>query len=116
MINDACLETLNWLGKENIHRASRTRRIIVVDELLFLLLWSSGCIGLKIGLSLSGTISLLFFRFVIAVLFVGAHFSSRSEWHWPDRRSLLIGFLGIFFRLLLFLRRLNLASARGQRS
>ena len=60
MINDACLETLNWRGKENMHMVSRTKRIIVVDELLFLLLWSSGCIGLKIGLSLSGIFSLFF--------------------------------------------------------
>ena len=58
-----------------MYPASSTRRIIVADELLFLLLWSSGYIGFKIGLSLSGTFSLLFFRFVIAVLLVGAHVS-----------------------------------------
>jgi hypothetical protein len=114
MINDVCLKTLNWRGKENIYSVSRTRRIIVVDELLFMLLWSSGCIGFKNGLSLSGTFSLLFFCFVIVVLFVGAHVSLQSEWHWPDQRSLLIGFLGIFFGLVLFSKRLYLASARGQ--
>ena len=92
MINDACLETLNWRGKENMHPASRTRWIIAVDELLFLMLWSNAYIRCKIGLSLASTFSLLFFRFVIAVLFVGAHVSLQSELHWPDERSLLIGF------------------------
>ena len=72
-----------------MHPASRTRRIIGADELLFLLLWSSGYIGFKIGLSLSGNFSLLFFRFVIAVLLVGVYVSLLSKWHWPDRRSLL---------------------------
>ena len=115
MINDACLKTINWRGKENMHPASLTRRTIFLDELLFLLLWSSGHIKPKIGLSLSATFSLLFFRFVIAVLFVGAHISLQSELHVPDQRSLLIG-SGIFFGLLLFSRRLSLASARGQRS
>jgi hypothetical protein len=55
-----------------MHPAARTRRIIGADELLFLLLWSSGYIGSKIGLPLSGTFTLLFFRYAIAVLLVGA--------------------------------------------
>ena len=79
-----------------MHLAARTRRIIGADELLFLLLWSSGYTGSKIGLPLSGTFTLLFFRYAIAVLLVGAYFSLRSEWHWPDQRSLLIGFVGLF--------------------
>ena len=115
MINGDCLEMVNWRGKENMYPASSKRRIFVADELLFLLLWSSGYIRLKIGLSLSGTFSLLFFRFVIAVLFVVAYISLQSEWRWPDQRSLLIG-PGILFGLLLFSRHLNLISARGQRS
>ena len=61
MSNDAFLETVNWRGKESMHLASRKRRIIVVDELLFMLLWSSGYIGFKIGLSLSGAIFAIFF-------------------------------------------------------
>ena len=84
MINDACLKTVNWRGKKDIHQAARTRRIIGADELLFLLLWRSDNIGSKIGLPLSGTFTLLFFRYVIAVLLVGAYFSLRSEWHLPD--------------------------------
>ncbi|WP_443646373.1 hypothetical protein [Candidatus Ponderosibacter sp. Uisw_141_02] len=47
-------------------------------------------------LPLSGTFTLLFFRYAIAVLLVGAYFSLRSEWHWPHQRSLLIGFVGLF--------------------
>ena len=61
--------------------AARTRQIIGADELLFLLLWSSVFIGLKIGLPLLGTFTLLFFRYVIAVLLVGAYVSLPSEWH-----------------------------------
>jgi len=87
--------------------ALRARRIIGVDELLFLLLWSSGYIGSKIGLPLSGTFTLLFYRFVIAVLLVGAYVTMRSEWHWPDRRSLLIGFLGHFLWLVAVLKALE---------
>jgi hypothetical protein len=64
--------------------AARTRRFIGANELLFLLLWSSGYIESKIGSPLSGTFTLLFFRYVIAVLLVGAYFSLRSEWHLPD--------------------------------
>ena len=114
MINDACLKTVNWRGRENMYPASPTRRIIVLDELLFPLLRSSGDIRPKIGLPLSGIFSLLFFLYVIAVVLVGAHASVQSEWHRPDQRSLLTGFLEHFFGLLLFSRLLNLVSARGQ--
>ena len=81
MVNDACLKTVNWRGKENMHLASRTRRIIASDELLFLLLWSSGNIKFKVGLSLSGTFSLVLFRFVIAALLFGVHVRLQSKWH-----------------------------------
>ena len=97
MINDVCLETVNC-GEGKYASGLRTRRIIGADELLFLLLWSSGYIGSKIGLPLSGTLVAVF-RYAIAVLLVGAYVSLRSEWHWPDQRSLLIGFWGIFFGL-----------------
>ena len=66
-----------------MHPASRTRRIIGADELLFLLLLSSGYIGFQIGLPLLTTLSLLFFRYGIAVPLVGAHVSLRFKWHWP---------------------------------
>jgi drug/metabolite transporter (DMT)-like permease len=96
-----------------MHPAARTRRIIGADELLFLLLWSSGYIGSKIGLPLSGTFTLLFFRYVIAVLLVGAYVSMRSEWHWPDQRSLLIGFLGHFLWLIAVLKALEFGISAG---
>ena len=82
MITDACLEMVNWCGKANTHPALRTRRIIGADGLLFLLLWSSGYIGSKIGLLLLGAVSFLVFRCVIAVLLVGVYVSLQSEWHW----------------------------------
>ena len=62
-----------------MHPASRKRRIIGADELLFLLLWSSGHIGSKSGLPLSGTFTLLFSRYVNAVLLVGVYVSLRSK-------------------------------------
>ena len=96
-----------------MYPAARTRRIIGADELLFLLLWSSGYIGSKIGLPLSGTFTLLFFRYVIAVLLVGAYVSMRSEWHWPDQRSLLIGFLGHFLWLVAVLKALEFGISAG---
>ena len=83
-----------------MHPASRTRRIIGADELLFLLLLSSGSIGFQIGLPLLTTFSLLLFRYGIAVPLVGVYVSLRSEWHWANQRSLLIGFLRDFLRLI----------------
>ena len=115
MINDACLGSVNWWGKENIYPASRTRRITVADELLFLLLWSSGCIGFKIALSLWGNFSSMFFRFLIAVLLVGAQVSLQSEWHWPDQRSLRIKFYSISMAYII-LKALEFAISAGSRS
>ena len=37
------------------------------DEALFLLLWSSGYIGAKIGLPLAGTFTLLFLRYALVI-------------------------------------------------
>jgi drug/metabolite transporter (DMT)-like permease len=96
-----------------MYPAARTRRIIGADELLFLLLWSSGYIGSKIGLPLSGTFTLLFFHYVIAVLLVGAYVNLRSEWHRPDHRSLLIGFLGHFLWRIAVLKALEFGISTG---
>ena len=112
MINDACLEAVNW-GRANMYPAARKRRIIGADELLFLLLWSSGYIGSKISLPLSGTFTLPFFYYLIAVLFVGAYVSLQSEWHWPDQRSLLIGFFGHFLWLIAVLKALEFGTSAG---
>jgi len=56
---------------------------------------------------------LLFFRYVIAVLLVGAYVSLRSEWHWPDQRSLLIGFLGHFLWLIAVLKAFEFGIGAG---
>ena len=64
-------------------------------------------------LPLSGTFTLLFFRYAIAVLLVGAYFSLRSEWHWPDQRSLLIGFLGHLLWLIAVLKALEFGISAG---
>ena len=89
------------------------RRITDADELLFLLLLSSGCIGSKIGLPLLGNFSLLFFRYVIAVLLAGGYVSLRSEWQWPEQRSLLIGFLQYFLWLIAVLKALEFGISAG---
>ena len=96
-----------------MYSAARTRRIIGADESLFLLLWSSGYIGSKIGLPLLGTFTLLFFRYVIVVLLVGAYVNLRSVWHWPDQRSLLIGFLRHFLWLIAVLKELEFDISAG---
>ena len=44
---------------------------------------------------------------MIAVLLVGAYVSLRSDWHWSDQRSLLIGFLGHFLWLVAVLKALE---------
>jgi drug/metabolite transporter (DMT)-like permease len=56
---------------------------------------------------------LLFFRYAIAVLLVGAYVSLRSEWHWPDQRSLLIGFLEHFLWLIAVLKALEFGISAG---
>ena len=72
-----------------------------------------GAVAISGGLPLSGTFTLLFFRYVIAVLLVGAYVSVRSEWHWPDQRSLLIGFLGHFLWLIAVLKALEFGISAG---
>ena len=89
MVNDVCLKTVNWWGKANMHPAARTRRIIGADELLFLLLWSSGYIESKVGLPLSGTFTLLFFRYVIAPYLL-AERNHLYQW-----LGVLAGFVGV---------------------
>ena len=51
---------------------------------------------------------------MIPVLFVGAHVSLQSEWHWPDQRILLIGFFRHFLWLIAVLKALEFGfSARS---
>jgi drug/metabolite transporter (DMT)-like permease len=53
------------------------------------------------------------FRYAIPVLLVGTYFSLRSEWHWPDQRSLLIEFLGHFLWLIAVLKALEFGISAG---
>ena len=74
------------------------------DELLFLLFWCSGYIGAKIGVPLSGTFTLLLYRYAIVVLLVAAYVSIRRQWHKPNTVVLLTGFLGHFIWLVAILK------------
>ena len=74
------------------------------DEILFLLVWSSGYIGAKIGVPLSGTFTLLFYRYIIVVLIAALVISWRSEWRKPDANSFLLGFFAHFVWLVVILK------------
>ena len=50
------------------------------DETLFLLLWSSGYIGAKLGVPLAGTFTLLFWRYALVIVIVGLIVTWRDEW------------------------------------
>ena len=85
------------------------------DEAPFLLLWSSGYIGAKIGLPLAGTFTLLFLRYALVILVVAIVVSLRRESQRPDSGTFLTGFLAHFVWLVAILRLLNLALALGRR-
>ena len=55
----------------------------------------------------------MFFRYGIAVPLVGVDVSLRSEWHWVDQRSLLIGFLRDFLWLFDVLKALEFGISDG---
>lgn len=74
------------------------------DEILFLLFWCSGYIGAKIGVPLSGTFTLLFYRYIIVVLIAAVIISLRSEWRKPDSNSFLLGFFAHFVWLVVILK------------
>jgi drug/metabolite transporter (DMT)-like permease len=96
-----------------MYPAARTRRIIGADELLFLLLWSSAISDPRSVCRYRALLRCCFLPYVIAVLLVGAYVSLRSEWHWPDQRSLLIGFLGHFLWLIAVLKALEFGISAG---
>ena len=62
------------------------------DETLFLLLWSSGYIGAKLGVPLAGTFTLLFWRYVLVLAVVALIVTWRGEWRRPDAGTFLTGF------------------------
>ncbi|MFT2112353.1 DMT family transporter [Marinomonas sp. 2405UD68-3] len=74
------------------------------DELLFLVLWSSGYVGAKIGIPLSGTFTILFYRYALVVLIVGLIIGYKKQWQLPTIHTLTLGFLAHFFWLVCILK------------
>ncbi len=87
--------------------------IIKRDEILFLLLWTSGYIGAKIGIPLSGTFTLLFYRYIIVILIAGLVVTWRSEWRKPDMNSAFIGFFAHFIWLIVIFKSLEYGMNAG---
>ena len=79
------------------------------DEVLFLLLWSSGYIGAKFGLPHAGNYTLLFLRYVLCVEVAAFVVSIRGTGSAPISAPLSPAFWRILSGWTLFLRRLNLA-------
>ena len=70
------------------------------DEALFLLLWSSGYIGAKLGVPFAGTFTLLFWRYVLVLAVVALVVTWRGEWRRPDAGTFLTGFWAHFVWLV----------------
>ena len=66
------------------------------DEVLFLLLWSSGYIGAKFGLPHAGNYTLLFLRYVLCVEVAVFVVSIRGDWQHPYISTFITGFLAHF--------------------
>ena len=56
---------------------------------LFVLLWSSGFVGAKFGLDYSGTFTILFWRYLLVVVVVGALVTIRGRWQRIPPRDLV---------------------------
>ena len=74
------------------------------DEALFLLLWSSGYIGAKLGVPLAGTFTLLFWRYALVLAVVALIVTWRGEWRRPDAGTFLTGFWAHFVWLVAVLK------------
>ena len=66
------------------------------DEVLFLLLLSSGYIGANFGLPHAGNYTLLFLRYVLCVELAAFVVSIRGDWQRPDISTFITGFLAHF--------------------
>ena len=83
------------------------------DEILFLLVWSSGYIGAKYGLPLAGTFTLLCLRYLLVIAVVAAIVTIRREWRRPDFGTFLTGFLAHFVWLVAILRAFEFGISAG---
>jgi len=83
------------------------------DETLFLLLWSSGYIGAKLGVPLAGTFTMLFWRYALVIVIVGLIVTWRGEWQRPDTGTFLTGFWAHFVWLVAILKAFELGIGAG---
>ncbi len=83
------------------------------DEILFLLLWSSGYIGAKFGLPHAGTYTLLFLRYVLCVAVAAFIVSIRGDWQRPDISTFITGFLAHFVWLVAILKAFEFGIGAG---
>ena len=83
------------------------------DEALFLLLWSSGYIGAKLGVPLAGTFTLLFWRYAVVLGVVAIIVTWRGEWRRPDAGTFLTGFWAHFVWLVAVLKALEFGIGAG---
>ena len=83
------------------------------DEALFLLLWSSGYIGAKLGVPLAGTFTLLFWRYAVVLGVVAIIVTWRGEWRRPDAGTLLTGFWAHFVWLVAILKAFEFGIGTG---
>jgi drug/metabolite transporter (DMT)-like permease len=83
------------------------------DEALFLLLWSSGYIGAKLGVPLAGTFTLLFWRYAVVLGVVALIVTWRGEWRWPDAGTFLTGFWAHFVWLVAILKAFEFGIGAG---
>lgn len=83
------------------------------DELLFLVLWSSGYIGAKIGLPHAGTFTLLFYRYLLAIIIVAVVVTFLHGWRKPDFSTLLTGVFAHFVWLVAILKAFEFGIGAG---
>tara|TARA_X000000950_G_scaffold103939_2_gene131089 strand:- start:3145 stop:4038 length:894 start_codon:yes stop_codon:yes gene_type:complete len=83
------------------------------DEALFLLLWSSGYIGAKLGVPLAGTFTLLFWRYAVVLGVVALIVTWRGEWRRPDAGTFLTGFWAHFVWLVAILKAFEFGIGAG---
>lgn len=70
---------------------------VVVLEIVFVVLWSTGFVGAQFGLQHTGAFTLLFWRYLLAALLLGSWLLLRGAWRggsWPAvRQALIVGVL-----------------------